>query len=145
MARKAMSSGALIRDGTGRVLLVEPTYKPTWEIPGGMVEAGESAAAACARELREELGVDLPVGRLLVVDWARAVPGRGDAVRFVYDGGHLPPGVELRLPAGELASAHFADVAEVERLCSSALAQRVRAALTAVEQGVVVELHDGQP
>jgi len=87
LARKAMASGALIRDAAGRVLLVEPAYKATWEIPGGMVEVGESAAVACERELLEELGLPLPVGRLLVLDWASSVSGRGDGVRFVYDGG----------------------------------------------------------
>lgn len=44
----------------GRVLLVQPTYKPTWEVPGGSVEAGESPAAAAAREVAVELGVALP-------------------------------------------------------------------------------------
>jgi 8-oxo-dGTP diphosphatase len=36
---KRMGSGVLLADATGRVLLVEPTYKDYWEIPGGCVEA----------------------------------------------------------------------------------------------------------
>ena len=65
---KRMGSGALIRDPAGRVLLVEPTYKATWEIPGGNVERDEAPRAACARELREELGLEIVLGRLLVVE-----------------------------------------------------------------------------
>ena len=34
MPRTRVSAGALYRDGAGRILVVEPTYKPTWEIPG---------------------------------------------------------------------------------------------------------------
>lgn len=39
--RKRMAAGVLFRDVLGRVLLVEPSYKPNWEIPGGAVEADE--------------------------------------------------------------------------------------------------------
>jgi 8-oxo-dGTP pyrophosphatase MutT (NUDIX family) len=61
-----MAAGILFRDSRGRVLLVEPSYKPNWEIPGGVVEADESPWAAATRELSEELGWDRPLGRLLV-------------------------------------------------------------------------------
>ena len=71
---KRIGAGLICRDADGRVVFVQPTYKPTWEIPGGFVEAGESPAASIAREVREELGVEVPVGRLLVVDWLPVRP-----------------------------------------------------------------------
>src|ERR1700734_2024901 len=46
LARKRMAVGALCRDGTGRVLLVDPVYRDTWDLPGGAVEAEESPQAA---------------------------------------------------------------------------------------------------
>jgi 8-oxo-dGTP pyrophosphatase MutT (NUDIX family) len=39
------------------VLLVDPVYRDTWDLPGGAVEAEESPHAAC-REVAEELGLD---------------------------------------------------------------------------------------
>lgn len=52
-ARKRIAADVLIRDEAGRVLLVDPTYKDGWDLPGGMVEANESPRAAAARELGE--------------------------------------------------------------------------------------------
>ncbi len=42
-------AGVLFRDVRSRLLLVEPTYKPNWENPGGAVEVGESPWATAAR------------------------------------------------------------------------------------------------
>jgi 8-oxo-dGTP diphosphatase len=57
-------AGILVRDG--RVLLTRRTpqqmFPDLWEIPGGKVEPGESAAEALARELREELGITVAAG-----------------------------------------------------------------------------------
>ena len=60
---KRAAAAVLFTDPEGRVLLVEPTYKPTWEIPGGTVELNESPFAAAAREVKEELGLDHFEGR----------------------------------------------------------------------------------
>ena len=59
MATPRVAAGALFSDESGRVLLVKPTYKKTWDIPGGYVEPGESPRAACIREIREELGLSV--------------------------------------------------------------------------------------
>lgn len=48
-ARKRVAADVLIRDASGRVLLVNPTYKPGWDLPGGMVEANEPPHAAAIR------------------------------------------------------------------------------------------------
>ncbi len=69
-----MGAGALIRNVAGRVLAVEPTYKKTWELPGGSVEADESPRAACIREIEEELGLRMDVGRLLCLEWQGQSP-----------------------------------------------------------------------
>jgi 8-oxo-dGTP diphosphatase len=57
----------LERDGRLLVAQRPPGKKLAlkWEFPGGKIEPGESAAAALARELREELGIEVDVGREL--------------------------------------------------------------------------------
>jgi len=89
-----MAAGALFLGPDGRVLLVRPTYKAHWDLPGGYVEPGESPLEACRRELMEELGVALGPSRCLVVDWAPA-DGEGDKLLFVFDGGDLTDPVEV--------------------------------------------------
>src|SRR3954447_7945733 len=70
MARPRVAAGLLMHDDQGRILMVKPTYKDGWDIPGGYVEPDESPAQAAERELAEELNLRRTPGRLLVVDWA---------------------------------------------------------------------------
>lgn len=76
-------------------------------MPGGAVDADESPRAACARELQEELGLVVDVGRLLCVEWQGPESDRSESVMFVYDGGKVASGAEVRLPADELRSFRF--------------------------------------
>ena len=71
-----MGAGVPTRNRSGRVLVVEPAYKPTGEVPGGVVEADESPRAACRRGVTEELGFELTVGRLLRLEWQGPEPDR---------------------------------------------------------------------
>jgi 8-oxo-dGTP diphosphatase len=143
--RKRMGAGALIRDPQGRILLVEPRYKPTWEVPGGAVEADESPRAACARELQEELGTALPVGRLLCLEWQGPEPDRSESMMLIYDGGVIDDPLSIRLPDEELASFRFVDAVDLDRFLIERLARRVRAALRALDEGSVAELENGDP
>lgn len=145
-ARPTTAAGALVLSPGGDVLLVEPTYKPTWEVPGGLVEAGESPAAACRREITEELGLapgqhGVLVGRLLCFDWTDRSPV-APALRLLYDGGVLEDLSALRLPPAELASAGFAPLEVVDELCGDRLARRIRAAVEALRSGTVAEVDD---
>ncbi|MGH4012301.1 MAG: NUDIX domain-containing protein, partial [Pseudonocardiaceae bacterium] len=112
--RKIISAGVLFRDAVGRVLLVEPSYRPDWGIPGGSVEADESPWAAAARELSEELSLDRPVGQLLVVDYLHPQDSRPEYVVFVFDGGMLDETIveQMVFPDGEIISASFHTLAE---------------------------------
>jgi 8-oxo-dGTP diphosphatase len=141
--RKRMGASVLIRDEEGRVLLVEPTYKATWELPGGSVEADESPRAACAREVAEELGLRRPVGRLVCLEWQGPEPERTESLMFIYDGGVLDDPTTIQLPAGELASFRFVESGELDDLLIERLARRTRAALRALTEDNVAELEHG--
>ena len=67
MSRKLIVAGLLV-DDAGRVLVTQRRADQPlplqWEFPGGKVEPGEPPVVALARELREELGVEVEVGRI---------------------------------------------------------------------------------
>jgi 8-oxo-dGTP diphosphatase len=146
-ARKRVSADAIIRDQRGHVLVVRPTYKPGWDLPGGMVEANEPPDRAVQRELREELGLDLAVGRLLCVDW---VPPHGpwdDLIAFVVDGGVLTASQirTLHPTDDEIADFTFCRPAELTNRLSSRLARRIAVAHDAlVHDGGAAYLVDGR-
>ena len=147
LARKRMAATAFFRDEQGRVLLVNPVYKKTWDLPGGAVEAEESPHAACRREVAEELGLDRPPGRVLAVDWVPSRPERPEGLIVVYDGGVLSDAEvkEIVLADGELAGFAFVARDEVAGLVTPLLARRVASCLDAVAAGTVAALENGSP
>ena len=129
MATPRVAAGVLFRDARGRVLLVKPTYKDGWDIPGGYVEPGESPKQAAHREVLEELGIEPPIGRLLVVDWAPH-PSEGDKVLFIFDGGHVSDSVHPPVSAAdEIETVRFWDVERLGEALPVRLRDRVRSAL----------------
>ena len=63
-----VGSTAQIYDPTGKkVLLTKREDNGRWCLPGGQLEAGESVAETCAREVLEETGLAVEVGRLIAV------------------------------------------------------------------------------
>src|SRR5690348_2632759 len=88
-----VAAGGLITDPGGKVLLVKPNYRDLWSLPGGICEHGEPPHVGCARELAEELGLDIPAGRLLVTDWSQPFGATARPImHFVFDGGQLNDG-----------------------------------------------------
>jgi ADP-ribose pyrophosphatase YjhB (NUDIX family) len=142
MASVRMAAGALFTDDAGAVLLVKPTYKKGWDIPGGYVEPGESPEAACVREVKEELGIDWQPGPLLVIDWAPQ-DGLGDKVLWVFDGGRLNPETPIRLQASELGQYRYWAPNALADALPERLYRRITSALKAKQNGQTTYLERG--
>lgn len=141
-----VGSGALITNAANEILLVNPTYKPGWEIPGGTMDPHEYPRETVRRELVEELGFELEVGRVLVVDFCLARPQRPKpSIMYVFDCGTLDAHQQaaIRLPADELSEHRFFAADELDGVLRDSLARRVRAALVQREAGGVAELENG--
>jgi ADP-ribose pyrophosphatase YjhB (NUDIX family) len=139
------SAGALIFDGTGRLLILKPNYKAGWTIPGGQIEeAGESAWQGCRRETFEECGLEIKRGRLACVDFRRPRPGRPGGVRFLFDCGTFgdQPLAQITIDRDEIDEHRFAELAEAATLLSGPLRRRV---LAAAGRRHCVYLEEGRP
>jgi 8-oxo-dGTP diphosphatase len=135
----------LFTDREGRVLVVDPTYKPRWELPGGMVEEDESPGAAAVREIAEELGIERAAGRLLAVDYVPAGSSRTgvEGLILVFDGGVIDDTGPIRLPVDELSAWEFVEPERLGDYLTALLTRRAVAALAARAAGSTVYLEDG--
>jgi len=138
-ARKRVAADAILRDREGRLLLVDPGYRPGWDLPGGMAEANEPPHVAARRELMEELALDLPVGDLLCVEWVAPQGPWDDLLVFIFDGGELTAGQmrSLRLNDGELADFGFFPPEATPGMLGPDVRQRTKASLEALTTGRV--------
>lgn len=115
--RPRVSAGAVFFDADSRLLLVDPTYKEFWNLPGGGVDHGETPRAACIREVREELSLQPPIGALLATAWATR-PGAEPQIYFVFDGGVLDAAHQaaITVDGHELREHRFVAVAEARAM-----------------------------
>ncbi|WP_235737543.1 NUDIX hydrolase [Nocardioides alcanivorans] len=137
LPRKRAIGQLLVRDPEGRVLLCHLTYKRDWDLPGGVVEVGESPKLAVTRELEEELGLELPAGELLLTDWLPPWGGWDDAVCLVFDGGvHEAALLDRAIyEAREIREARFLTLDEIRDRAADFTARRIEAALAALDGG----------
>src|SRR4030095_10655478 len=81
--KKIVGVKVIVKSENGNILLVKPTYKPTWQFPGGGLEVGESPKQAAIRELVEETGLKLDIQALKLLDTV-FVPER-DVTILIYE------------------------------------------------------------
>lgn len=131
LPRKRAISQMLIRDEDGRVLICQLTYKNDWDLPGGVVEFGESPRLAVSREVDEELGLTIEAGDLLLTDWLPPWGGWDDAVCLVFDGGvHAAAIVETIVKQErEIRDAQFCTAEQVRERATDFTARRIEAAV----------------
>ena len=140
------SAGALIWDRKGRLLILKPTYKGGWTIPGGIIEAdGETPWEACRRETREECGLEVRHGRLVCVDFLRPRPGRPGGMRFLFSCGSFRDSAlsGIVLQEEEISAYRLAKVDRALRRLSGPVRRRVAAAVN--KSGKLRYLEDGRP
>jgi 8-oxo-dGTP diphosphatase len=139
-----IAAGGLITDPQDRVLLVKPNYRDHWALPGGICEHGEPPQKGCAREVAEELGLELEVGRLLATDWSQPYGMNARPImHFVFDCGSLADSTGIVVQEAELDGFRFTAADELSAYLPAYGYTRVTGALRARGRGRAVFLpHD---
>jgi ADP-ribose pyrophosphatase YjhB (NUDIX family) len=107
--------GAVVTDGQGRLLMIKRGHEPgagLWSIPGGRIEPGETDAEALVREMSEETGLVVEVGRLI---GSVRRPGLDGAVIDIRDYAATVTGGTLR-PGDDAADARWVEGADLDSL-----------------------------
>jgi 8-oxo-dGTP diphosphatase len=110
--------GAVIRDETGRILLIKRGHEPgkgLWSVPGGRIEPGETDQQAVVREVREETGLEVECGPLL---GAIDRPGMSGTILQISDYRAVVVGGEL-IAGDDAADARWLTVEEASELDST--------------------------
>ena len=123
-------------DDAGRFLLVKPTYRDSWLLPGGIVEGNESLAAACRREVMEEVDVEISTPRLLCVDYMADQEDKGDSLQIVFYGGVIDPAL-VKCDGKEITAARFVTLVEAQEMATIPTQRRLSHALRAIQEGAV--------
>ncbi|GAA2162101.1 MULTISPECIES: NUDIX domain-containing protein [Glycomyces] len=139
IAVSGTAAAAFITDPAGRVLLVKPTSRDEWGFTGGWVDRGETPHEGCAREIKEEIGLDLAIGDLLVLDWITDLGYLGEPLSFyVFDAGVVADPTLARPRPGEIEALGFFAPEEALARCGEFNRARLGLALKARRTGKTV-------
>jgi 8-oxo-dGTP diphosphatase len=133
-APEAAAHAVLVDEG-GRVLIVKPSYKRRWHLPGGYVHAGETPARAAAREAHEELGIEPALSGPVVIAWA---PDAGaERILFLHVG-------ELTAELRQAVQIDGAEIIDWTMQPTERLGERLHARMAARVYVAIEASHRGQ-
>jgi len=146
LPKKRMASGVLIFNESGELLLVKPSYKDNWSIPGGIVDDNESPREAGLREVKEEVNINLKDLRFLCVEYTRK--GKDENLFFLFYGGKLTLQQidEIKIDPDEIGEFKFVKTEEATELIgeSKVLAKILSKCPKILENHVPIYLENGE-
>ncbi len=128
LPKKRVGVGALFFNKKKELLIVKPTYKDYWSIPGGVVDENESPRAACTREIGEEINLKIKSLDFVCVDYKHQEENKTESLQFIFYGGILNENQikKIKLPKKELSDFKFEPIGKALPKLSKTLALRIR-------------------
>ncbi len=141
--KKLIGSAAIFFNDKKELLIVKPSYQSGWLVPGGSIEALESPLEGCVREIKEEIGLDIPELKFLGIQYNRNLSDEGelyDSIQCTFYGGILTEGQtsKIILQKEELEEYKFCSIEEALKLLRPRLSYRIRASLDAITKSIPV-------
>lgn len=146
LPKKRMGAGALVLDQKNRIVIVNPSYKKQWALPGGVVEKNESPKKACEREVEEELGIKLKVTKLLCIDYISRTKQKNENLQFVFYCGKLNKNqiAKIKVPKDELLGFRFVDIKTALKLLRPKIRRRLPKCIKALNNNTTAYLENGR-
>lgn len=146
-----MAAGVMFFNDKDEILLVKPTYKDHWEIPGGIVNQDESPQQAASREVFEELGLKIKRLNFVAVDYSSKSGPKDESLQFIFFGGILKSDelTKIRLQNEEIDKYEFVSLQRAEKLVHNSQYRtsfplRLRHSFQAVKTHEKFYLEDGE-
>lgn len=135
LPKKRMGAGALFLNDKDEILIVKPSYKDHWSVPGGVVDENESPRQACIREVKEELGLDINTPEFLCVEYIPKIAEKSENLQFLFFGGRLSSNQinAIKLPPDEITGYKFMGINEALVLLNEKAGKRIQQCVVALE------------
>lgn len=144
LPKKRMGAGCLFFNREGKMLILKPTYKNHWLLPGGVIEANESPRQACIREVKEETDIDCQPTRLLCVDYVSDRSHKVESVQFVFLGGIITHEAQINLPEEEISTYQFLEPLAALSMLGVPSQRRLKQCLTHLDRQTIIYLENGK-
>lgn len=139
---KRITIAAFILSHDGKVLLMKPSFKDGWLLPGGGVERGEYPRETWKRVIEEELGLKLSPERLLCIDYRKASL---ESVIMVFSTRVIMPEdeLEIRIPTGEFSEFRMVTLEEAASMLRERAAKRLPYCIESLQKGTTAYVEEG--
>lgn len=147
LPKKRMACGVIFFNNKEEILIVKPSYKDHWSIPGGVIDLNESPRQAAIREIKEEISLNIDKIDLLSIDYYRnANSFKGEAIHFTFFGKKLDENLikQIQVDGQEIVEFQFIAMEKALTLVSKEMSKRIVMAMKAIENGRILYLEEGE-
>jgi|WetSurMetagenome_2_1015567.scaffolds.fasta_scaffold44376_3 8-oxo-dGTP diphosphatase len=146
LPKKRMGAGVLIFNENNKILVIKPSYRDHWSIAGGVIEKNESPKAACIREVKEEIGINLKKIEFLGVDYTFDNSQKGESLQFIFYGGKLSKNEieKIKIDGKEIVEYRFMKINDALPLLGEKLKKRMLKCLEAFKKNSAAYLENGK-
>jgi len=141
LARKRVGAGVVFLNKKKQVLLVKPSYKNYWILPGRIIDRNESPKDGATREVEEEIGIKIKDLKLVSLFWGVEKEYDDDYLMFTFYGGVIENEEEIRVDGDEIIDFQFVSKNKLKDLVSPGTNRRIFESLQNINPESIVSVY----